>query len=990
MGSDEQADFEGSVKAFDSMIARQGTANYDPSMPVGEAVQHLIVRQVPRELKIALQHLDLKGSAVEQLRSNDTTNSSKNTASDVDAAGDDDDSAARSSDPPKINEVLVRIFKIINGMIVEDQNKLVLKVFECLKQRKAYTYQYRTNRMNFFSESYKLQQAVSKEKHGQVEQSEADSRLRELNPLRRETALTCDREIKQLQAEFDRISYDFALARKIADGTSCAKKGAATTFLQTCMRMEQDKHPEGFVQFYEGGRQHQLMSLMQTDIGRSAMRRGLMEIAGPEALLAPPMLLESAAHSRRFRAEDIDEDAMEEQEDELAHRETEFRDYFFADSDFQQDAEVIDGGYEWTAQDREDAKMIEEAKQYVMGRTMEQLRDYRDKDAPPNAWIKQSDLDRAARELSLVNVKHQQSTSGDPPPKKKGGLSSGAPPLPQQEQGMPKEKEAAQFYCTVSKNPNCPRFRDKLEQIVGELQAEKTHTEHLLETTKAECTAQLKELDTQISEMNDKQNEGARIESEASAVKADAQGAITSIESEGRKILHEWDLVTKDCEKQIKALRNNVCGTKKLKQEVITIEAKQRGGERLEINDCSVSEFSPGECLNREFAAAMAHKGIFDVSQLGGEVAPNMKHDCGPGGGTQYYVRQPVSPPMTEEYGAECPPLRLKTICNDFECPVQCQLADWEGWSACSKSCDGGMKRRVRGVQVYPQYGGEECDPTKQEETCDALACDRPCTLNDWGPWRACTRACERGIRWRSRPIKKPATGAGKCPRTFSKARDHREYCNDMPCPAEVVCLAKLDLLIGLDASGSMTEDGWKAQSAAMLDVLEKTKLDSKSGVQIGIAKFAWDITLVSPLTDDKKALSKAVTDMEYDGWTTNLGGLFRTMKGMLQFGRREAASVCMAWTDGRPSYPSDVYDTAAGAAELRPVCRVMVVTMRPAVPRELVMPWVSHPQTQNIFSVDDPLQMAKKTNQIITFFCAKIQRLDDYLLGITTTEAPK
>mmetsp|Transcript_54161 Transcript_54161/g.144346 ORF Transcript_54161/g.144346 Transcript_54161/m.144346 type:complete len:995 (+) Transcript_54161:200-3184(+) len=965
------SDFEESVRAFEELMKSQ-TANLDPSMRVDEAVKHVVARSVPQELRNALSHLDLKGSGLEQLGGAKKEGDSEDSAIHLHS----DDTAADSG-KPKINEVLVRIFKIINGMIVEDQNKLVVKVFECLKQHKGYTSQYRTNRMNFFSESYKLQEAVSKEKHGQVEQSEADSRLRELNPLRAETAKACDRDIKQLQGEFDRISYDFALARKIADGTSCAKKdGKKSSFLQTCMRMVEDKHPEGFIQFHEESEQHQLMSLMQTDVGRQAMKRGLMEVAGPEALLAPPSLVETSARSRRYSGDDVDEEAMEAEEDELAHRETSFRDYFFDDSDFQQDAEVVDGTYEWTAAERGEAKMIEEAKQIIQSRSLAEMQNYRDEDAPPNAWIKQSDMDRAARELSLVA--------------RNGSLSSGTPPLPTQEQGQPKKKADAQFFCTVSKNPNCPRFRDKLEQIVGELQAEKTHTENLLETTKSECKAQLKELDTQIGEMNSKQNEGARIESEASAIKSDATSSITSIESEGRKILREWDTANKECHKTILQLRNNVCGTKKLKQEVITIEAKQRGGERLEIADCSVSEFTPGECLNAEFAAFMAHRGIYDVSQLGGEVAPNMKHDCGPGGGTQYYTRQPVSPPKTPDYGAECPPLRLKTICNDFECPVQCQLGDWEGWSACSKSCDGGMKRRVRPIDVYPQYGGEECDPTKQEETCDALACDRPCTLNDWTPWRACTRACERGIRWRSRTIKKPATGAGKCARTFSKARYHKEYCNDIPCPAEVVCVAKLDLLIGLDASGSMTEPGWKAQSEAMLDLLEHTKLSKADGLQIGIAKFAWDVTLVTPLTDDKKALVKAVKDMTYDGWTTNLGGLFRTMKNMLQFGRRDASSLCMAWTDGRPSYPSDVYDTTEGARELRPVCRVMVVTMRPAVPREMVVPWVSHPKSQNVLSVEDPLQMKKKVNTITTFYCAKIQRLDAYLMGQTTTEAPK
>mmetsp|Transcript_54153 Transcript_54153/g.144271 ORF Transcript_54153/g.144271 Transcript_54153/m.144271 type:complete len:188 (+) Transcript_54153:395-958(+) len=183
-------------------------------------------------------------------------------------------------------------------MIVEDQNKLVIKVFECLKQSKSFASEYRTNRMNFFSESYKLQQAVSKEKAGQVEQSEADGRLRELNPVRRETDITCQREIKELQAEFNRISYDFQLARKIADGTSCAKKTGKTNFMQSCMKIHQNGVKEGYMQFHESSQQHQLMTLMQTEYGRQAMKRGLMEIAGPQALLAPPSMLQ-VARSRR-------------------------------------------------------------------------------------------------------------------------------------------------------------------------------------------------------------------------------------------------------------------------------------------------------------------------------------------------------------------------------------------------------------------------------------------------------------------------------------------------------------------------------------------------------------------------------------------------------------------------------------------------------------------------------------------------------------------
>mmetsp|Transcript_49332 Transcript_49332/g.111899 ORF Transcript_49332/g.111899 Transcript_49332/m.111899 type:complete len:181 (-) Transcript_49332:357-899(-) len=123
---------------------------------------------------------------------------------------------------------------------------------------------------------------------------------RELNPVRRETDITCQREIKELQAEFTRISYDFQLARKIADGTSCAKNTKKTNFMQSCMKIHQNGVKEGYIQFHESSQQHQLMTLMQTEYGRQAMQRGLTEIAGPQALLAPPSMLQ-VARSRRSR-----------------------------------------------------------------------------------------------------------------------------------------------------------------------------------------------------------------------------------------------------------------------------------------------------------------------------------------------------------------------------------------------------------------------------------------------------------------------------------------------------------------------------------------------------------------------------------------------------------------------------------------------------------------------------------------------------------------
>eukprot|EP00451_Oxyrrhis_marina_P039767 CAMPEP_0204393050 /NCGR_PEP_ID=MMETSP0469-20131031/62110_1 /ASSEMBLY_ACC=CAM_ASM_000384 /TAXON_ID=2969 /ORGANISM="Oxyrrhis marina" /LENGTH=154 /DNA_ID=CAMNT_0051387093 /DNA_START=122 /DNA_END=582 /DNA_ORIENTATION=+ len=124
--------FESSTQAFNAMIAHS-SANLDATMTIDEAVNHVASRSVPNELKVALSNLGVRGTAVEHLVGKVLATEKQPTTALV-----------VESDKPKINEVLVRIFKIINGMIVEDQNKLVVKVFECLKQHKGYTSQYRT------------------------------------------------------------------------------------------------------------------------------------------------------------------------------------------------------------------------------------------------------------------------------------------------------------------------------------------------------------------------------------------------------------------------------------------------------------------------------------------------------------------------------------------------------------------------------------------------------------------------------------------------------------------------------------------------------------------------------------------------------------------------------------------------------------------------------------------------------------------------------
>ena len=55
--------------------------------------------------------------------------------------------------------------------------------------------------------------------------------------------------------------------------------------------------------------------------------------------------------------------------------------------------------------------------------------------------------------------------------------------------------------------------------------------------------------------------------------------------------------------------------------------------------------------------------------------------------------------------------------------PVDCQWSAWSQYSQCSKSCDGGIKRKTRHKTVHESNGGV-CDGSNQESrSCSTIKC---------------------------------------------------------------------------------------------------------------------------------------------------------------------------------------------------------------------------------------------------------------------------
>jgi len=132
-----------------------------------------------------------------------------------------------------------------------------------------------------------------------------------------------------------------------------------------------------------------------------------------------------------------------------------------------------------------------------------------------------------------------------------------------------------------------------------------------------------------------------------------------------------------------------------------------------------------------------------------------------------------------------------KRVCEGKTCNrVDCEWFDWDGWSDCSCSCDGGQRTRTRRINKYPTHGGDHCEDLDKEEVvpCNTQKCGH-CVdgkFQVWSPWSECSVSCNVGVKSRQRDI---GVTANHCGTPAVGPVREMEFCDTKTdCNANVDC----------------------------------------------------------------------------------------------------------------------------------------------------------------------------------------------------------
>jgi len=364
------------------------------------------------------------------------------------------------------------------------------------------------------------------------------------------------------------------------------------------------------------------------------------------------------------------------------------------------------------------------------------------------------------------------------------------------------------------------------------------------------------------------------------------------------------------------------------------------------IDDCDVDAWIPAEC---------------SVSCDDACPDPMDPYSCG---GWQQISRKVVVPP--DSCGLACPELARFKKCNQLKCPVNCDMSEWSGWSKCTADCEGGVQGHTRSILAKPKNGGEMCNTVEESRPCNTMSCDRDCTLAPWNTWTPCSMACDGGFQERFKHVLIPTRGFGKCPKRDSAFRYENQLCNVHKCTGDEICVAKQDLILAIDGSGSLQETGFNTLKSFTMTLLNKyqTEYFGSSAMKVGILQFGNGVILadgrtvspainVQPLTADLALVKTAVENLPFKKGFTNMAQAFALAEVMYTgAGRKGAQSALLVITDGKPSFQFQTNELVEQLDDKNVQRYFLVVNENGGDDLKKMQKWASSPWETNLVHV--------------------------------------
>merc|ERR1719252_234026 len=452
--------------------------------------------------------------------------------------------------------------------------------------------------------------------------------------------------------------------------------------------------------------------------------------------------------------------------------------------------------------------------------------------------------------------------------------------------------------CTVSGSPSCPMLRDALSQLTSEVRLARDQAAYELSVTEEDCKRLAEEYERQTQQWEVQLEDNNAKLSEQTGVLNTAELDLAGKVEEANELLRQLKDFRADCAKKIKEGAETICGIKSIRQELYQMQSYNPF-----IEDCEVGAWQPGEC----------------------------SVECG--GGEMTLTREVVTP--ASNGGAECPIMLEKQSCNMQPCPIDCVVGEWSDYGMCS----------------------EPCGDLSETQECNVFACDMPCELDpEWTEWSPCSKECDTGITVQTKGVMKPGGPQGQCWEWWEEERMQEAYCNDFPCPSDLVCTAQLDMLVLLDGSGSVNwyGPGFEQERSFTKKLFELMSFGD-TGAKAGVILFSWQAELVSSMTTDQAALLDAVDGMVWPHWSTDTAAALTMAKTELtNSGRPEVPkenTIVFLLTDGNAN---SMWSTRKAATDLKEVATLYVVIIGNNVNMRQAKKWPSYPWEEHLIKVEE------------------------------------